>query len=250
MAFWAEQVSVVETKGGVVVALPLLYPNGIQVIVYLQQISSGTAIISDNGEVISALNENRLAEPRSSTREVLEERAKAFELTRRGMVLEKAIKLPLDGLDVHLFGEALVSIAHLIYRHDPEVTRMQHVYGSIRKLLLDCGLAFKENDAATVTGKVEKAIRVDFLANGAVPLACKAVERRGRMRDYMEQWGYRWRDAKDKNPKLVRSMFYDPENQIWDSETLSIGRSVCEIFQPYSDYEAIRRDIDRYRKVR
>jgi len=148
----------------------------------------------------------------------------------------------------HLFGEALVSISHLLYRHETESPRAQHVYSFIRNLLIANKIIFKEKDDACISGKVETAIRVDFLTRGKTQIACKTVERRGRMRDYMEQWGYRWRDAKDRHPKLIRSMFYDPENQKWDSETISIGKNVCEIFEPYFDTDSINKAFSRYRE--
>jgi hypothetical protein len=157
------------------------------------------------------------------------------------------VRLPLDGLDIHLFGEALVSISHLVYRYEHEQPRAEHVYASIRQLLLQNAVRFKEKEEAYISGKVEESIRVDFLTLGHRPLACKTVERRGRMRDYMEQWGYRWRDLKDRNPNLGRSMFYDPENQNWDEETLRIGRSVCNIFEPYFDSDKIAKAIVKFR---
>jgi len=247
MRFWSEQIYVKETDDGLLVALPLLYPNGMQVVLSIKEITATDAIVSDNGEVISALDGYGLdVSAKTTNRELLDEKVKAFEMERSGMELKKSIKLPLDGIDIHLFGEALVSIYHLIYRHETDAPRAQHVYSYIRNLLLSNQIVFKEKDDACISGKVETTIRVDFLTAGNIPLACKTVERRGRMRDYMEQWGYRWRDAKDQNPKLVRSMFYDPENQKWDAETINIGRNVCEVFEPYFETDRINKALSRY----
>jgi hypothetical protein len=248
--FWSEQLRVKEADGGLLVALPLLYPNGVQVVLTIKEVSQTDAILSDNGEVISALNGYGIdIGSKSVTRELLEERVSAFEIQRFGMELQKGIKLPLDGIDIHLFGEALVSISHLIYRHEVDSARSQHVYYSIRNLLLNNDISFKEKEDANISGKIEKSIRVDFLTgNGSPKLACKTIERRGRMRDYMEQWGYRWTDAKEQHPHLIRAMFYDPENQKWDDETLNIGRSVCEVFEPYFESERISQAFSRYGK--
>lgn len=49
----------------------------------------------------------------------------------------------------------------------------------------------------------------------------------------MEQWGFRWIDAKEADSTLVRGMVYDPENQEWDADSLAIGKAHCEIFRPY-----------------
>ena len=148
-------------------------------------------------------------------------------------------------IDVHLFAEALVSIAHLIYRHELAVPRAQHVYNAVRGLLIKQNYIFLESDEANIAGDVEQIIRVDFLIRDRRPIACKTVERRGRMRDYMEQWGYRWVDAKNHNKKLSRAMFYDPDNQQWDEESLRIGQNVCEVFLPYFDTSGIIKALER-----
>ena len=148
-------------------------------------------------------------------------------------------------IDVHLFAEALVSIAHLIYRHELAVPRAQHVYNAVRGLLIKQNYIFLESDEANIAGDVEQIIRVDFLIRDRRPIACKTVERRGRMRDYMEQWGYRWVDAKNHNKKLSRAMFFDPDNQQWDEESLRIGQNVCEVFLPYFDTSGIIKALER-----
>jgi hypothetical protein len=245
--FWSDHLGVETKLSEIVITLPLLYPNGIQVVLSVRELSSTSAILSDNGEVITSLDERSIdIRKKTANREMLDERIKAFELFRSGIAIQKKVNLPLDGLDVHLFGEALVSISHLIYRHEYEVQRSEHVYARIRKLLVENAMPFKEKDEAHLSGQVEENIRFDFLTLGKRPLACKTIERRGRMRDYMEQWGYRWRDLRDKHQNIGCSMFYDPENQTWDDETLRIGKSVCDIFVPYTDVVKIQEELARY----
>jgi hypothetical protein len=246
--FLKDHVTVEIKRGEFLITLPLLYPNGMQVGLSLKELSSTTALLSDKGEVIAALDDHNIdLRKKTSHRDILDERIKAFELHRSGMAIQKMIPLPLDGLDVHLFGEALVSMSHLIYRHEAEAPRAEHVYFSIRKLLVTNDVQFKEKEDARIAGKVEQSIRVDFLIPGKRGLACKTIERRGRMREYMEQWGYRWRDLKDQHPHLKKTMFYDPENQNWDTETLRIGKSVCDIFEPYFEVEKIEGLLAKYK---
>lgn len=90
-----------------------------QVVLSMKELSPATVLLSDNGEVISSLDDSNI-DVRSKTahRELLDEKIRAFELDRAGIAIRKVVKLPLDGLDVHLFGEALVSISHLIYRQE------------------------------------------------------------------------------------------------------------------------------------
>jgi hypothetical protein len=57
-----------------------------------------------------------------------------FDLHREGFVLQKQIRLPIDGLDIQLFGEALVSLAHLIYRYEPETVEENVADRTVQKL--------------------------------------------------------------------------------------------------------------------
>lgn len=248
--FWHEQLRVVTQRDRLLIGLPLLRPDGFQVVVSLQQLSATRAALSDRGETLIALENAGLdLEPASLTRELLETRLKTFELMQDGFELKKEIRLPLDGIDVQLFGEALVSIAHLLYRHEPAKGRAEHVYSQIRGLLTRGHFKFIEGAAAVIAGRTEKQIGVDFLVQERRTVACKSIERRGRMREYMEQWGYRWLDAKKQDDRLVAAMFYDPENQQWDDGSLAIGREVCEIFHPYYEAELIQHDLDRHARA-
>ena len=77
---------------------------------------------------------------------------------------------------------------------------------------------------ASIAGKTSKCIQVDFLVLAKSRLAIRTVQRRGRKHDYMEQWGFRWIDAKEAaNPSLVRGAVYDPENQEWDDNSIPVS---------------------------
>jgi len=65
------------------------------------------------------------------------------------------------------------------------------------------------------------------------------------MRDYMEQWGWRWLDVKDQNPLVLRAMVYDPDRQEWDDTTKGIANRVCDFFCPYFETQTINAAIDR-----
>ncbi len=247
--FWGDQLQVETSKDGLLVALPSMYPDGLQVVVGVTPISPAHAILSDRGESLIGLGNAGVDLDLPRNAETLQEKIKVFELQRQGFELQKPVRLPLDGMDIHLFGEALVSISHLIYRHELSSPKAQHVYTGIRDLLTRKHLAFREGEDAYVPGKLEGRIRVDFLVTEKRQVACKAIERRGRVRDYVEQWGFRWLDVHDKNPRLVRAMFYDPDNQQWDDESLRIGKAVCEIFQPYFETDRIGEELARYKQA-
>jgi hypothetical protein len=243
--FWSEGLCVEQAKDGLIVALPLLYPNGLQVIISIRPITNFQAILTDRGETIMSLETSGVDLNLQRNSELLEEKLKIFELQQSGFELQKAVRLPLDGMDVHLFGEALVSASHLIYRHELATPKTQHVYNAIRGLLVKDNFNFLEQEQAYVIGEVERRIRVDFLITDKRAVACKTVERQGRMREYIEQWGFRWWDAKQHNKKLSRAMFYDPDNQEWDDESLRIGQNVCEIFFPYFEADNITKALFR-----
>ncbi len=247
--FWGEHLRIEETKDGVLLALPLLYPDGLQVVVRITQVSDAIAIVSDQAEALSKLGTAGIDLSLARTEELLDSKLRAFELQRDGLNLQKPIRLPIDGLDIHLFGEALVSISHLIYRHELASPKALHVYNAIRGLLKNKNFTFQEGENAVILGKVEPHIRVDFLVTENRVLACKTVERRGRMREYIEQWGFRWIDAKQHNETLVRAMFYDPDNQEWDDDSRHIAENVCEIFHPYFDTDRISVALDEYRNA-
>ncbi len=247
LRFWKDNLEITERANCLLASLPLLYPNGNQVVVSFKPVTQCDVMISDFGRTITALEGEGVDLSVQRNSELLSDKIKTFELSQKGFDLYKLIRLPLDGLDVQLFGEALVSISHLIYRHETASPRMHNVYSAVRNILAHNRFVFKEKDQAFVDGKITGRIEVDFVTVGKYTLACKAIQRKGRMKDYIEQWGFRWRDATDHDPSLVKSMFYDPDNQAWDCDSLNIGRNICEIFEPYFDVDKITKALEPYR---
>jgi len=72
----------------------------------------------------------------------------------------------------------------------------------------------------------------DFLVEAKKRVAIKTVQRRGRIHDYMEQWGYRWIDAR-MQPRLVRAMIYDPITG-WDENSRAIASGIARYFDHIS----------------
>lgn len=177
-------------------------------------------------------------DPRAkSTHQIFEQRKKAFGIIQEGFELKSNIKLPLDGADIQLFTESLLSIGYLTYRHEAAEETDLATVTSVRRLFQDHYLKPKENYA--LDGAIEKRIRVDFYLSGKRPLAIQAVKRRGQILGYMEQWAWRWTDLQSSQPDLLGAMVYDPDQQEWDQTSLDIGRLVCDIFCPYYEKAAI-----------
>lgn len=247
--FWSAQ-SAVEREGqGVVMALPLMYPDGWQVVVHLEPLSKAKAIITDKGRTLANLTEAGLNyDARAKqTYEILEDRKRTFELIQDGFELKKEIRLPVDGIDIQLFAESLVSVAHLIYRYEPVMTTENVAYRTIQKVFAERELTPKTNFA--LSGKIEKVIRVDFYMEGRRPLACEVVKRRGPLLGYMEQWAWRWTDLHNENDRLFRAMIYDPDQQDWDDTSTNLGRGVCDLFCPYFETKPIHQVLDEITKA-
>lgn len=242
-AFLQEQVAAESTRRGVVLALPLMYPDGFQVQVHLEPVAKSSALITDRGRTLAKLHENGLNLEAKQTLAFLEERKQMFELNQMGFELQKEIPLPLQGIDVQLFAESLVSISHLIFRYEPATSEESVADLTLKQIFKERQLEPTVN--ALIDGEIEKGIRVNYFLPARHPLACKVVKRRGPMLGYMEQWGWRWTDVKQHNPHLLRGMIYDPDKQDWDKTTLEIGNSVCDIFCPYFDTQQIHDALDR-----
>lgn len=241
--FWDEVLTVEPSKDGAVLALPLMLPDGLQVVVHLQPLSAVAAVVSDRGETLARLAGEGVSLGAEGVSRWIEERLAAFEIERDGWELRKAIRLPLEGVDIQLFGEALVSLAHLIYRHEPEAVSEPVADRTVRRLFDEHGLKPLRNHV--LSGRLEHRITVDYFLDRGAGLAVEVVNRKTQILPYMEQWGWRWTDLRQRHPDLVRAMVYDPESQGWDRTALEIGESVCEVFCPYFETERLAAVMER-----
>jgi hypothetical protein len=241
--FWREQVDARVTARGIALSLPLMYPDGLQVQLHLEPVSATCAIVSDRGQTLARLHESGLSLDARETAALLDDRKKVFDLEQHGFELRKQVRLPLDGLDIQMVGESLVSIPHLIYKFEPATREEGPAERQLRQIFQAHNLAPTWN--TTIDGQVEKGIRVDTLFTGIKPLACKVVKRRGPMLAYMEQWGWRWLDVQAQNPLVLRAMVYDPDRQEWDETPKGIAHRVCDFFCPYFETQTINAAIDR-----
>ena len=190
--FWADQTDVEETSTGVAMALPLMYPDGWQVQVFIEPLSPSRAFITDKGRTLSRLQEQGVNFDAGQTGALLEERRKTFELQQNGFELLREIRLPLDGLDIQLFAESLVSIAHLSYRYEPYNPPESPADKTLQEVFAERKYEPRRN--VELDGEIEKRIRVDYLVESKRVVACQVIRRRAPLLPYMEQWGFRWND--------------------------------------------------------
>jgi hypothetical protein len=242
-AFWREQVQAVTQRDGLVLTLPLMYPDGWQVTLHIRPLTPGWALLTDAGKTLGTLLENGMSLDAKHTAALLHERLQAFELKTDGAIISREIRLPLQGVDVQLFGEALVSIAHLIYRHEPTSQLENPAETAVRRIFEQRKLQPRRH--AELKGRLLSTTRVDYLLDGRRPFALQIVNRREHLLDYMERWAFRWSDLKKHNHHLRAGMVYNPENQDWDATALRIGADVCDVFCRYDETGPLNRELDR-----
>lgn len=242
-SFWREQVEAAHTRDGVALTLPLMYPDGWQVTVHLTPTTPGFLRLSDHGKALGSLIETGMNVDSRHTASLLDERLKMFEVRREGLLLTKDVRLPLQGIDVQIFAEALVSIAHLIYRHEPASLQASPADKVVRGIFAARDIKPRRN--VPMEGQIEKRILVDYVVDARGQMALEVVHRRDNLLPYMEQWAFRWDDLRKKNKQLVAAMVYDPENQAWDSTALRIGSEVCDIFCRYDEAVGLNLALDK-----
>jgi len=242
-SFWGESLEIVATRSGLSLAVPLCFPDGWQVLFDLQPLTPKAVRVTDHGRTLQWLAGAGQNIEADGLVTMLNERICTFQLQRDGWELYRELPLPLVGMDLQLFGEALVNIAHLNNLHEPTSKPPNVARQTMEKI-------FKEREIKPelnfkLDGKVERDIRVDYYLPARHPVAMKILERRGMVTNYMEQWGFRWRDLSDAHPDLLPVMIYDPAVQDVDSTALAIGESVCELFCSYEQTERINGLLDR-----
>jgi len=236
-AFWSEQLVIERDKNGIVLALPIMLPDGVQIAVEIHPLSERRAVLTDKGDALRWLASRGVNLKADGHKEWIDERLAAFELSRSGFEIFREIALPIQGIDVHLFGEALVSIAHLICRHEMQQAIAATADEQLVRIFTDIKQPFRKN--AMLPGVIEESIQVDYFFDRNAPSAVEVLHNSGRVLDRMERWGYRWQDLKEKNPRLRSAMIYDPDRQIIDATSRRIGEKACELFCAYHETERI-----------
>lgn len=237
-SFWSEMLEVAETRTGLALAVPLSRPDGWQIIVEVDELTPKAARFTDRGRILQWLASSGQNVDSPGFASLLNDRLRTFGLSRDGWEIFREVSQPMEGLDLHLFSEALVSIAHLGNLHEPVARTVNVAEQTVERVFADRNLHPQRNQ--TLSGNVEKKVKVDFyLDDTAHPVAVQVLNRRGSVTAYMEQWGFRWRDLRDATPTLLPAMIYDPATQEIDATAKAIGESVCEVFCPYHETQQL-----------
>jgi hypothetical protein len=242
-SFWRESLEIATTSSGLSLAVPLCFPDGWQVVFDLQPLAPKVVRVTDRGRTLQWLAGAGQNVEADGLVAILNERIRTFQIQRNGWELYRELPLPLSGVDLHLFGEALVSIAHLNNLHEPASKPPNVARQTVEKIFKEREIKPEHN--FKLDGKVERDIRVDYYLPARHPVAMEVLGRRGMVTSYMEQWGFRWRDLRDAHPNLLRVMIFDPAVQEIESTALAIGESVCELFCSYEQTERINGLLDQ-----
>lgn len=241
-SFWQDSLEIAQTPRGLEFAVPQSGPDGWQIVLRLELLTATTARLSDSGKTLWHLAQTGQNIEADVTAHRIRELCDAYQLKHDGWELFRLLTWPTPGAEVHLFIEALVSIAHLAFLHEPAAQTVNVARQTLEKVFRERQIEAKTNQI--LSGKIEKRIRVDYLVTPYRSLAVQVLGRRGAVTSYMEQWGFRWRDLHDAHPRLLRAMLYDPAVQDIDSTATAIGEAVCDYFGPYDNVTRLHDLLD------
>lgn len=235
--FWNDALKIERTQAGLAVALPQTTADGWQLVVELSPGMPGLVRATDAGRTLGGLQargQNIDAETVSGhIKTILQE----CQTHRDGLELFRWLPLPLDPVEVHVFAEGLAAISHLWILHEPKIHRLDVADQTLRRVFADRKL--EAQAGATLDGKTEKRVRVDYLVQQTRPVAFEVLRRQRNLLPVMEQWGYRWQDLLKVSPSLMPVMLYDPAIQEIDEASRAIGEEVCTLFCAYEETQRI-----------
>lgn len=240
--FWRDALEISRNGDTFTLALPQTFPDGWQMVIDLQDHHPAGVRLSDGGRTLGWL----LAHGQNIETEVMaghiREICAESEIERDGLELLCWMAKGLEGVNVHVFAEALVAIAHLHYLREIKPRTLDIPDQTLQRVFVDHKIQAKAN--APLQGKVRKDIKVDYLIEQK-QMAFQIIRRHGRILPTMERWGWRWHDLKGALPKLQPVMLYDPHNQEIDSESRAIGKEVCGLFCSYEETDLIHDFIEK-----
>jgi Domain of unknown function DUF1828 len=185
LSFYSEIVELKDAGEWLHLSLPLMNADGFQISISISQISERFVLLSDRGETLSFLDCRGVSTKSKATRRLIQNHIAAFEIETMGEQLTKVVSLPIQGIDMHLFGEALAGLTHLIFRHEANQSANPHVYEAVLHKLESAKMSFKRGAGAFIKGRTSKSIPVDFLISSKRNVAIKAVQRKEDIHEYI-----------------------------------------------------------------
>lgn len=235
--FWSSALTIETTRDGLVLAMPQTDADGWQLTLEISESTPGQARITDAGRTLGGLMALGQNIETSSVSGHIESILRQSQMDREGLEIFRWMPLPLDPVGLHVFAEALSAVSHLRVLHEPTIRGQDVADRTLRTVFSDREITARAG--ATLSGRTEKAVRVDYLVESQRPVAFQILRRRGRLLSVMEQWGYRWQDIRKENASLMPVMLYDPAIQEIDEASRAIGEEVCSLFCAYDQTDRI-----------
>ena len=248
--FWQSVVDCAKKpNGGFAFTVPMNYPDGWQVSVEISPLTEKQVLLSDGGRTLARFFESgqNCGTSAKVTHALLKNRLELHGIQQDGLELCKSVSMPPTGEDLHVFAEALVGVAYLEYRHEPLAAHSGPVSHSVRKILRDRRVVAAED--IKISGVISSQIEIDFYIDAKTPIAIQPINRGGRIKDLMEQWGFRWNDLRSLHETLLPVMIYDADKPAIDAQSKEIGKKVCKLFCPYQEIYRLGELIDDVRKA-
>ncbi len=236
-AFWQESLEIAKTRHGLSLALPQTYPDGWQIVVDLEDHLPASLKVTDQGRTLGWLVAHGQNIETDAVQRYLDEICVECGIERDGLELFHWFPKALEGVDLHVFAEALVAIAHLHYLSDLKPRTLDIPDETLQRVFKDHGVVALAG--TTLDGRMRKKVRLDYFIPEESPIAFQIIRRHGRILGTMEQWGFRWNDLRAAHPKLRPAMIYDPHHQEIDTDSRAIGEEVCSLFCSYEDTDRI-----------
>lgn len=237
VGFWSDALKIETTANGLVIAVPQTGADGWQLVINITETAPGVVRISDAGRTLSQLGASGQNIDSGATSRHIDDIAKNNHLTREGLEFCRTISWPINPVDLHVFAEGLSAISNLWVLQEPNVRTPDIADQTLQRVFADHNV--KPRKGATLAGKTEKSIKVDYLLEAKKPVAFEILRRRNTLYPLMEQWGFRWQDLKKVNHDLMPVMLYDPASQEIDEGSRAIGEDVCSLFCAYDQTDRI-----------
>jgi len=236
-SFWSDALEIGQTRQGLSLALPQTFPDGWQLVVDLDdQLPSGVKI-TDRGRTLSWLSSQGQNTDSDALKRHLRSICQECEVERDGLELFQWFPKGIDAVQIHLFAEAMVNVAHLYYLRDLKPRTLDVVDRTLLRVFRDHNVEALKG--RSLDGQTRKKVKVDYLIERPMPIAFQMIRQHGRVLSTMERWGFRWNDLKARTPSLKPAMVYDPHHQEIDAESRSIGEDVCDLFCSYEETDRI-----------
>jgi hypothetical protein len=235
--FWSTALEIAPPARGYSIALPQTMPDGWQIVVDLEAPLPKGIRLTDQGRTLGWLHAQGQNIRTDAIKRHLQQICEQSELTLDGLEVYRWLPQGLSAVDLHVFTEGLINIAHLHYLHEAKPRAQDVPDQTLRRVFADHHV---EAEAGyTLDGHARKNIRLDYYVASPAPAAFQIIRRHGRILSTMEQWGYRWHDLRVEHPELRPAMIYDPHHQEIDADSRAIGEDVCELFCSYEETDRI-----------